>query len=29
MNMLYHFYGNTTYLYTKRLERTPTIYGKG
>jgi hypothetical protein len=29
MNMLYHFYGNTTDLYTKALERTPALYGKG
>jgi hypothetical protein len=28
MNMLYHFYGNTTDLYTKVLERTPVLYGK-
>jgi hypothetical protein len=27
--MLYHFYGNTTDLYTKILERTPVLYSKG
>jgi hypothetical protein len=27
--MLYHFYGDTTDLYTKVLERTPILYGKG
>jgi hypothetical protein len=29
MNMLYHFYGNTTDLYTEVLERTPALYDKG
>jgi hypothetical protein len=27
-NMKYHFYGNTTDLYTNVLERTPVIYNR-
>jgi hypothetical protein len=27
--MKYHFYGNTTDLYTNVLERTPVLYSKG
>jgi hypothetical protein len=29
MNMKYHFYENTTDLYTNVLERTPVLYSKG
>lgn len=29
MKHLYHFYANTTALYTKVLERKPVLYGKG
>jgi hypothetical protein len=29
MNLKCHFYGNTTDLYTKVLERTPVLYSKG
>ena len=29
MNLKYYFYGNTTDLCTKVLERTPVLYSKG